>query len=66
MEKKQTAASEAKRAIETFGAPEAVLAGLYAYHGWADGKMLTQSEFDTALKEYLEAPCGSFRGGKKL
>ncbi len=56
---------KAKKPIESFGASPAVYAGVCAYKGWADGKMVTKAEFDAAVKQYLNAPAGSCRGGGK-
>lgn len=56
---------KAKKPIESFNISPAVYAGVCAYKGWADGKMVTKTEFNTAVKQYLDAPAGSCRGGRK-
>lgn len=35
-----------------------VFAGAKLHNGWADGKSLTQSEYESGIKKFLAAPAG--------
>lgn len=44
------------------GMPATALAGMCRANGWADGKQLTATEFETAMTSYINRPMGSGRG----
>ena len=43
------------------GMPATSLAGMCRANGWADGKQVTASEFETAMTAYTRRPMGSGR-----
>ena len=44
------------------GMPAALLAGMCRANGWADGKQVPASEFESAMTAYASRPMGSGRG----
>lgn len=44
------------------GMPSPQLAGMCRANGWADGKQLTATEFETAMTAFISRPMGSARG----
>lgn len=46
---------ELRRKNET---PEKIFEGVKALQGWISGKAVTEDEYETALKEFLECPMG--------
>ncbi len=43
------------------GMPRPALAGMCRANGWAEGKQLTATEFETAMTAYVRRPMGSGR-----
>jgi hypothetical protein len=43
------------------GMPATSLAGMCRVNGWAQGKQLTATEFETAMTAYIKRPMGSGR-----
>lgn len=44
------------------GMPAPMLAGMCRANGWADGKQVTATEFETAMTAYVRRPMGAGRG----
>jgi hypothetical protein len=44
------------------GMPAPQLAGMCRANGWAEGKQVTATEFETAMTAYIRRPMGSGRG----
>ncbi len=43
------------------GMPTAQMIGMFRANGWADGKQLTATVFETAMTAYMSRPMGSGR-----
>jgi len=44
------------------GMPAPALAGMCRAKGWAEGKQVTATEFESAMTAYIKRPMGSGRG----